>query len=120
MEPTSDAPMVATTPVVSTGVRSADVPPNGGLSVSENPLAPEVSYLKQQLAEALARLGALETKVAHIEPLVEARAVRTERIVLETQAEFRRWQKQFTTHEDAEMGFHRRVEGMLSQILEKI
>jgi predicted nucleic acid-binding Zn-ribbon protein len=80
----------------------------------------ELLELREQLSVLQAKLSEVEAQVAHFEPMVEARAARTDRIVLELQVEFRRWQKEMSAHESVEVSHHSSVQTKLDKILEAL
>jgi Skp family chaperone for outer membrane proteins len=80
----------------------------------------EFTEIREQLALMQARLAAFEAQMAHVEPMIEARAARTDRIALELQMEFRRWQKQFHVHEELEQSSQKSVQDRLDKILDKL
>jgi len=75
--------------------------------------------LKDQISVLQARLAALETQVACIEPMVEARSSRTEKLVLMLQLELARFHKAFDGHEDRENIHQTKVEKALETLLER-
>ena len=89
------------------------------LDLLKHQLRTDIVDLKEQVSILQARLAALEAQVAHIEPMVEARASRTEKLVLMLQLELARFHKSFDAHEAKETTHQSRVEKALEMLLER-
>jgi hypothetical protein len=79
----------------------------------------ELMGIKEQIAVLQARASATEAQIARIEPMVEARNSRTEKLVMELQVELRRHTKQFDTHQAEEILNQKNIESKLDILLER-
>lgn len=75
--------------------------------------------LREQISILQARAAALESQLARIEPMVEARASRTEKLVMELQVEFQKLSRFMTQQEKKETDQYASIEKMLQVILER-
>jgi len=73
--------------------------------------------LREQISILQARAAALESQLARIEPMVEARASRTEKLVMELQVEFQKLSRFMTQQEKKETDQYTSIESMLKTIL---
>jgi DNA repair exonuclease SbcCD ATPase subunit len=77
----------------------------------------DIVDLKAQVHVLQARISALESQVADIEPMVEARASRTEKLVMMLQLEISRFHKAFDVHEEKETAHQTKIESMLEILM---
>jgi predicted nucleic acid-binding Zn-ribbon protein len=82
-------------------------------------LSIELAALKQQIAAMQQRVSMLEEQVSKIEPSMEARASRTEKLVMDVQIELHKFLKNFTGHQAQESTHQANVEAMLKILLER-
>jgi len=75
--------------------------------------------LREQISILQARAAALESQLARIEPMVEARASRTEALVMSMQVELNKLTKAIAVKEKTETDQFGKIEGMLKVILER-
>jgi len=75
--------------------------------------------LREQISILQARAAALESQLARIEPMVEARASRTEKLVMELQVEMHKLTKTLEGKESKEKDHFKSIEGMLKTLLER-
>lgn len=75
--------------------------------------------LRQQIGVLQARAAALEMQIARIEPMVEARANRTEKLVMELQVEMCKLTKTIAGKEAKELGQYAAIESALKTLLER-
>lgn len=75
--------------------------------------------LREQISILQARAAALESQLARIEPMVEARASRTEALVMSMQVELNKLTKAIAGKEKVETDQFGKIEGMLKVILER-
>jgi hypothetical protein len=98
---------------------AADTVMGAELDLVKQQLQTDIFDLKEQISIFQARLAALEAQVAHIEPMVEARSSRTEKLVLMLQLELQRFHKAFDVHETKEGTHQEKVEKALDVLLER-
>jgi predicted nucleic acid-binding Zn-ribbon protein len=79
----------------------------------------DIAALHEQIGILQARAAALEGQLARIEPMVEARASKTEKLVMELQVEMRKLTKALDAKEAVEVGKFTNIEGMLKTLLER-
>lgn len=79
----------------------------------------ELEGLNKQITLLQARATALEAQFAKIEPMVEARASRTEKLVAELQLEMHKMTKAFASKEKVEATTLGEIKGMLKTLLER-
>ena len=87
--------------------------------VTHDELQVELTALKQQIAAMQQRVSVLEEQVSKIEPSMEARASRTEKLVMDVQIELHKFLKHFTGHQAQESAHQTNVEAMLKMLLER-
>jgi len=79
----------------------------------------DLSSMKEQIAVLQARSSALEAQLARIEPMVEARNSRTEKMVLELQLDINKLHKSFGAHELRESTHQSKIEEMLTILVSR-
>jgi hypothetical protein len=80
----------------------------------------ELLSMKEQITSLVARAIAMEAQLALIEPRVEARSSRTERLVMELQGELSRFSKMFQTRQSIDVEHQKQVAAKLDLVLEKL
>ena len=75
--------------------------------------------LREQISILQARAAAVESQIARIEPMVEARASRTEKIVMELQVEMHKLTKTLEGKDTKAKDQYANIEKMLQTILER-
>jgi predicted nucleic acid-binding Zn-ribbon protein len=75
--------------------------------------------LREQISILQARAAAVESQIARIEPMVEARASRTEKIVMELQVEMHKLTKTLEGKDTKAKDQYANIEKMLHTILER-
>ena len=89
------------------------------LSSMRHQLLGDLGAMKEQIAVLQARASALEAQLARIEPMLEARSSRTEKLVMELQVELHKFSKQFTVHQNEEVVNQKNIESKLDILLER-
>lgn len=84
-----------------------------------NTFQTELDGMHKQINLLQARASALEAQLAKIEPMVEARASRTEKLVAELQLEMHRMTKALSSKEKMEGAALGEIKGMLKTLLER-
>lgn len=79
----------------------------------------DLVVLREQISLLQARAAALEAQIARIEPMVEARASRTEKLVMELQVEMHKLTKSLDGKEAKERDHFKSIENMLKTLLER-
>jgi small-conductance mechanosensitive channel len=79
----------------------------------------ELEDLREQIGLLQSRAEALEAQIAKIEPLVEARASKTEKLVHEMQIELRKVTKFLGDHDKKEAATYSEIKTMLQTLLER-
>ena len=79
----------------------------------------KLAELHEQIGILQARASALEGQLARIEPMVEARASKTEKLVMELQVEMRKLTKALDAKEKTEVDKFSNIETMLKTLLER-
>jgi uncharacterized protein YfcZ (UPF0381/DUF406 family) len=75
--------------------------------------------LREQISLLQSRAAALEAQIAKIEPMVEARASRTEKLVMELQVEFQKMNRVLVNREKVETDKFSNIESMLRTLVER-
>ena len=75
--------------------------------------------LREQISILQARASAMEFQLARIEPMVEARASRTERLVMELQIEMQKLSRFMTAQEEKENASYAEIKSMLQTLIER-
>ena len=75
--------------------------------------------LREQISILQARAAALEAQLARIEPMVEARSSRTERLVMELQIEIQKLARFITVQEEKENTSYAEIKSMLQTLIER-
>lgn len=75
--------------------------------------------LREQISILQARAAALESQLARIEPMVEARASRTEKLVMELQIELSKVTRFLGDHDKKEAATYGEIKKMLETLLER-
>lgn len=79
----------------------------------------DLVVLREQISLLQARAAALEAQIARIEPMVEARASRTEKLVMELQVEMHKLTKMMEGKEKKEVDHYSEIKTMLQTLLER-
>lgn len=79
----------------------------------------ELTGLKEQIRLLQARASALDAQLARIEPMVEARASRTEKLVYELQGEISKLTKAVSHKHEGTTVQYSEIQGMLKTLLER-
>lgn len=80
----------------------------------------ELLNMKEQITALVARAAAMEAQLSLIEPRVEARSSRTERLVMELQGELSKFSKMFQTRQSIDVEHQKQVAAKLDLVLEKL
>lgn len=75
--------------------------------------------LREQISLLQSRAAALEAQIAKIEPMVEARASRTEKLVMELQIELSKVTRFLGEHDKKEATTYSEIKTMLKTLLER-
>jgi hypothetical protein len=89
------------------------------LELMRNKFHSDLVHLREQISLLQSRAAALEAQIAKIEPMVEARASRTEKLVLEMQIEMRKVTRFLSEHDKKEASTYSEIKGMLQTLLER-
>jgi predicted nucleic acid-binding Zn-ribbon protein len=79
----------------------------------------DIEGLQEQIRVLQARAAALEGQLARIEPMVEARSSKTEKLVMELQIDMRRLTKTLEKRDEVEGDKLVRIESMLKTLLDR-
>jgi ABC-type enterochelin transport system substrate-binding protein len=79
----------------------------------------DIAALREQILILQARATAMEGQLARIEPMVEARASRTEKLVMELQIEMNKLTKAISGKEKTETTQYSKIETMLKTLIER-
>lgn len=79
----------------------------------------DIASVHEQIGILQARAAALEGQLARIEPMVEARASKTEKLVMELQIEMRKMNKTLEGKNQAEESKLSNIEAMLKTLIER-
>lgn len=79
----------------------------------------DLVVLREQISLLQARAAALEAQIARIEPMVEARASRTEKLVMELQVEMHKLTKSIEGKDKKEIDHYSDIKKMLQTLLER-
>lgn len=92
---------------------------NDDISELKLQLNKDLAGMKEQIGVLQSRVAALESQIARIEPAVEARNSRTERLVMDLQIDLHKFSKAFASHETTESEFQKNVDSMLRILIER-
>lgn len=79
----------------------------------------ELTLLRGQISILQSRAAAVDAQLAHIEPMIEARASRTERLVMELQIEMQKLSRSLSSKEKTETVNYAEIKSMLATLLER-
>ncbi len=82
-------------------------------------LQAELTLLRGQISILQSRAAAVDAQLAHIEPMIEARASRTERLVMELQIEMQKLSRSLSSKEKTETVNYAEIKSMLTVLIER-
>jgi hypothetical protein len=83
-------------------------------------LSADLVLLREQFALLQVRVAAMEAQLTHIEPMVEVRARRTEKLVMDLQVELQQLTKSFNSREASERDRLKNIERLLQVLVDGV